>query len=437
MIRPTRRAVAILAMGMPLAILIATFAPGRWALSFDYGLLVLLAMAADGLVAFPRRLLRVVLNIPERLYVGERGIITAVIGPTRYRRIARFELLCEQRGAIDPPEMVALELPAGREAHAMLPIIPRRRGRVAIDRLWVRWDGPMSLARFTHTIAVDRSIEVWPNVHGVQRAALQFFAREAIFGIKVQQQKGAGTEFEALRGYVPGLDHRFIDWKHSARHRELLCKEFATERNHQIILAFDTGHLMLEPIDAIPRLDHAINSGLLLAWISLQSGDLVGIYGFDAVVREYLGPSRGMASLARIQRSAAGLDYCHEETNFTLGLAELNARLKRRALVVLFTDFVDTVTAELLIESMQRVANRHVVIFVVLKGAVLQRAADAAPEGFAQVARAVVAYDFLRERAIVLERLARIGIHCLDVSPGGLSTGLINRYLLIKQRGLI
>ena len=94
-----------------------------------------------------------------------------------------------------------------------------------------------------------------------------------------------------------------------------------------------------------------------------------------------------MASLAQIQRAGAGLDYYHEETNFSLGLAQLNARLKRRALVVLFTDFVDTVTAELLIESMQRVANRHV-IFVMLRGAVLQRMADAAPQSFADVAQA-------------------------------------------------
>ncbi len=86
----------------------------------------------------------------------------------------------------------------------------------------------------------------------------------------------------------PGLDSRFIDWKHSARHRKLLCKEFRTERNHQIVMAFDTGYLMLEPVDGITRLDHAINAGLMLAWVSLQGGDLVGTYGFDAAVRQYL-----------------------------------------------------------------------------------------------------------------------------------------------------
>ena len=115
----------------------------------------------------------------------------------------------------------------------------------------------------------------------------------------------------------------------------------------------------------------------------------------------------------------------------------MSVRLKRRALVILFTEFVDTVTAELLIESMQRVASRHVVVFVTLRDSLLQRTVDATPERFENVAEAVVAQDFLRDRSVVFERLERLGVHCLDVPSRGLSVGLINRYLLIKQRGLI
>jgi uncharacterized protein (DUF58 family) len=163
----------------------------------------------------------------------------------------------------------------------------------------------------------------------------------------------------------------------------------------------------------------------------------VGTFAFDAAVRQYLGPQRGVASFGRIQRATAELAYHHQETNFTLGLAELNARLKRRALVILFTDFVDTITAELLIESLQRIANKHLVLFVTQRGSVLQRAVDAAPRHFADVAQAVIAHEFLRERSIVFERLARLGVHCMDVPSGGLSVALINRYLLIKQRGMI
>ncbi len=437
MIRPTGRAVLIFVAGIPLALFVVIYDPSLWVLSFNYGVLVLLAAGTDALLAFPPRLLSVKVTVPDKLYVGEHGAITAAIAATRWRRSTRFELIAEQRGEVEPPEIVAAELPAGQGLRIALPVVPRRRGQVNIDQIWLRWRGPLGLVELVRRIAVDRTLNVLPNVRGVQSAALQFFTQEAIYGIKTQQQSGEGAEFESLREYAPGLDSRFIDWKHSARHRKLLCKEFRTERNHQVMMAFDTGYLMLEPVDDITRLDHAINAGLMLAWVSLQGGDLVGTYGFDAAVRQYLGPMRGVSSFARIQRATAELGYHHQETNFTLGLAELNARLKRRALVILFTDFVDTITAELLIESMQRIANRHVVMFVTQRGSVLQRAVDAAPRQFAEVAQAVIAHDFLRERSIVFERLERLGVHCLDVPSRGLSVALINRYLLIKKRGLI
>ena len=58
------------------------------------------------------------------------------------------------------------------------------------------------------------------------------------------------------------------------------------------------------------------------------------------------------------------------------------------------------------------------------------------PRG-AAVAIAVIAHDFLHDRAVVFQRLQRLGILCLDVAPGSLSTSLVNRYLMIKRQGLI
>jgi uncharacterized protein (DUF58 family) len=437
MIRPTRRAVLLFALGVPLALVMVIAAPGLWKLSFDYGALVLLAIGSDAFLAFPRRQLLATVEPPKTLYVGERRSVSVGLTAAPHPRPTRFELMLEQRGSLDRPEILAVDLLPGGPAEAELPLRANRRGRVSIDRLWLRWQGPFALVEFVQRQAIDRSIDVLPNVRGVQSAALQFFAREAIAGVKVQQEKGEGTEFDALREWAPGLDHRFMDWKHSARHRRLLSKEFKTESNHPVVLAFDTGYLMCEPMDGISRLDHAINAGLLLAWISLRGGDLVGIYGFDASIRKYLRPIAGLANYGRIQRATAELAYHHQETNFTLGLAELNLRLRRRVLVVLFTDFVDTVTAELLIESMQRVAARHAVIFVTLTDPLLRAAAETAPDRFEQVAEAVVAQDLMRDRRVVFERLARLGIHCLDVPSAGLSVGLINRYLMVKQRGLI
>jgi uncharacterized protein (DUF58 family) len=437
MIRPTRRAVLLFALGVPLAFLMVVLDRALWRFCLDYGALVLIAVGVDALRALPARRLGVTVEVPDALYVGERQAAGVSLALPADARPLRVEMLPDLTGDLDPATTIWAELRPGETMLADLPLVARRRGRVRVERLWLRWRGALGLVEITRVVVLDRSIDVLPNVRGVQRGALQFFTRDAIFGVKVQLDRGQGTEFDALREYVPGLDHRFMDWKHSARHMKLLCKEFRTERNHPVVLAFDTGYLMCEPLDGVTRLDHAINAGLLLAWISLRSGDLVGTFGFDANVRQYLQPVRGMSSFGRVQRAVAALDYHHVETNFTLGLAELSVRLNRRALVVLFTDFVDTVTAELLVESMQRVAQRHVVVFVTLQDPALQQTAEAPLERFDSVAQAVVAHDLLRDRQVVLERLQRLGVHYLDVPTRGLSIGLINHYLMIKQRGLI
>lgn len=436
MIRPTLRAVLIFVTGIPITFIVLILNPELWTVGASFSLLFFLAILLDGVLAFPPHALKAQFDAPDKIFIGEEDQLTATIRPARFLRPVIIELLLEQRGDAEPSALTKLTLKPNESAQTSFRILPHRRGRIWIDRLWARWRGPFGLAEFVRTLDVTRIIDVVPNIRGVQRAELQFLANDAIFGEKVQQ-KGEGTEFEALREYLPGMDIRYMDWKHSARHRKLLSREFRTERNHHVVLAFDTGHLMLEPVGGIPRLDHAINAALRLAWISLRGGDLVATYGFDARVRHYQQPLRGTQCFSQIQRATAQLQYHTQETNFTLGLAELHARLKRRALVIVFTDFVDTVTAELLIESMQRIANRHLVVFVTLRDSYLQQTVDAPPHRFEDVARAVIAQDFLHDRSIVLERLARIGVQCLDVPSGNLPVGLINRYLHIKQRGLI
>ena len=44
--------------------------------------------------------------------------------------------------------------------------------------------------------------------------------------------------------------------------------------------------------------------------------------------------------------------------------------------------------------------------------------------------------DFARERHLVLERLRRVGAHCVDATPERFSMALVNRYLELKRREL-
>jgi uncharacterized protein (DUF58 family) len=416
---------------LPLPWLALSVRTSWWPYAFHPAILFMICLAADAILARPRRRVTVALDAPEAAYIGESLEAALTV---RQDKPTLFEAALDLSGDTDS----RLEMnPFRVQGRELLRIRPTRRGTLRIEQLWLRWRGPMRLIEGTRRFPIARNVAVVPNILPARGDALVLYFRDALFGTKSQRDAGEGAEFESLREYAPGLDSRFIDWKHSARHRKMLVREFRTERNHPIILAFDTGHLMREPLDGIARLDHSLNAGLLLARVALSADDLVGAYSFDSRARLFLPPGRGVHAFRRIQQSSAALAYTTDETNFTLGIAELQTRLRRRSLIVLFTDFIDTITAELLVENIRRLSSKHLLVFVTLRDKFLPDLFEAPPASGDAIARAVLAADFLRERSIVLEKLERLGIHCIDVPAKDLTTALLNRYLLIKQRGLL
>jgi uncharacterized protein (DUF58 family) len=441
MIFPTARGISFVAAAPLLALLLAALAPKLWLLGPVYLAVVLLALALDALLAMPRRLLTIDFDPPDVLYVGETAMANLDLTPGGARIPDRLETTIDHGPTVEMPLLLAIPLQGRNRIRTEIPLLPRRRGTVPLTTLWLRWVGPYGLVRIQMKRALDVKLKVVPNIRAVRAAAIALMRQDSSFGIKDQRQLGDGSEFDALRDYQPGFDRRAIDWKHSARHRRLVCKEFRSERNHQIILALDTGHLMREPIGGIPRLDHAINAALLLSYASLKGGDRVGLYGFDARVRLQATPVGGVDRFPRLQRMTAELDYAAEETNFTLGLTLLAQQLQRRSLIVLFTDFVDTVTAELMVENLGRLSGRHLVLFVTLQDpelkALVEAAPDSIPGSMDAVARSVVADELRKERLVVFERLRRLGVQCLEAPYNRVGTDLINRYLAIKQREMI
>ena len=437
MIRPTPRAVVVFAAGIPISLVLALAAERLWPLGLAYLGGAILLTGLDALLAPRSRLLTAEVRAPELLYAGDRDDLVVALHSADARQPVPMELVLDVDDTLERPDRLALLLAPGASPKPTISLVPLRRGTAMLERLWLRWRGPLGLMFRQRLQPLNLEIPVVPNVRAVRNVALRLTTIDAPFGMKAQKQQGDGSEFDSLRDYVPGLDHRSIDWKHSARHRELVCKEFRTERNHQIVLAFDTGHLMSEPMDGIPKLDHAINAGLMLTYMGLRGGDRVGLFGFDARVRHATAPVGGLHNFWRLQQASSQMAYCQDETNFTLGLTDLLGRLNRRSLVILMTEFVDTVTAELMVDNLQRLSGRHLVIFVTLRDTGLFDTIDARPAAFGDVARAVIADDFVRERTVVLERLRRLGVHCIDSPADAISMDLVNRYLLIKRQDLI
>ncbi|MDX1998211.1 MAG: DUF58 domain-containing protein [Thermoanaerobaculia bacterium] len=431
--RPTRRAILVAAIGLAAALLPAMVSPAAWPLWLAVFVTGSVAIGLDGAFLPARRTLRVSLDLPATAAIGETLAAHLVVtAPTR-RPLAITSVL-DLSALVTPVAPRSAFLRAGR-AEFDFELRALRRGVVKVERAWVQVTGPLGLLATVAVLEIAREALIVADLRPVHRTALRFASdRHFTAGSRIERYVGDGTELDSLREHQVGDDPRWIDWKGSARHHRLITRQFRAERNQQVILALDSGRLMAEPLDGVPKLDHAVTAALVLAFVSLRAGDRVGWFDFAGRVGAWAEPESGLASFGALRQHAARLDYSEAETNYTLALTSLAQRLRRRSLVVVLTDFVDSITAELMIDNLDRLARRHLLVFVAIEDPALGALATAPPNSPRNLHRAVVAGGLLRERELVRERLRRRGIEPLGVPPGEVHPRLINTYLEIKRR---
>ncbi|MEM9738956.1 MAG: DUF58 domain-containing protein [Pseudomonadota bacterium] len=437
MIAPTLRAIILMLVGVPLMLVVAVFQPALWGLGLAWLGGVGLLMLIDGAIGARLRSFRYQIDTPSMIYIQDTDPLPLAIQFERGALPHSMDLRLDVGERLVSLPMQRLRGWNDRTHRTHFDLTPLRRGTAKLDTLWARWSGPLGLIQKRVRAPLNLDLPIMPNVRWVKEEAVRLYSRDAEFGIKTQIDRGEGSEFDALREFTTGMDRRSVDWKHSARHRQLLAKEFRTERNHNIVFAFDTGRLMSEPLGGVPKIDRAINAALLLTFVSLRAGDKTTFYGFDARPGLSSGQMAGTRSYPRLQDLAAKFDYSSAEANYTLALSELASRLDRRSLIILFTDFVDTISAELMLENVRRLTDKHLVVFASFQDRALLDLAEQHPDVPQDVARAVIADTLLQERELVFLKLQRLGAQVIEASPDRFGPDLVSRYLDIKRRELI
>jgi uncharacterized protein (DUF58 family) len=204
-----------------------------------------------------------------------------------------------------------------------------------------------------------------------------------------------------------------------------------------VLLLVDCGRLMTAEVEGGAKLDHAVNTALILSHVALARGDRVGLCTFSHTVHAWVSPRAHVSQNRLITEALYDLRGNLTETDHGLCLRLLASRHPKRALLVVLTDFVDAQTAAEMVAHLQLAARRHLVLFAALKDPFLERAARSHPRTAFEGYRKAAAVELLHERREVLEGLRQLGVHVLDVEPTGVTPPLINRYLEITLRGLL
>ncbi|MDZ4137585.1 MAG: DUF58 domain-containing protein [Erythrobacter sp.] len=429
---PTERAAWVFAGLAPVALVIAAASPGAWVIAPLAGAVLLALVVADALLAGRCAVWDV--ETPADVEVGQPATITVTARFASGRRTGvAAAVACDARLA--PGGRITADLAPLPDApgwRGETTVTPTRRGTAPVTRAWLRWEGPLGLGARQVSHPLEQVVRIWPDLSPVRSPELQTFLRNAQLGLINRRIRGEGTQFEALAEYEPGMDRRRIDWKASARHTRLFARENESERNNQIVFAFDCGQAMCEPVDGLPRIDRAVSAALTCAYVVLKGGDKCALFGFaqaPQIMTPFIGDAR---AFHRLQSAAAGLDYQAVEPNFTLALATLTSKLKRRSLVVLFSDFTDPTSAELMVESLGRLVDKHLVLFVTIADSEIERLIAAPPGDIATLARSVTADTLAQQRKLVLQRLRRMGIDVIEAPWDAIGPRLIDRYFAIR-----
>ncbi len=434
---PSRRLVAAVALAGA-----GFLVSPQFALVLNLGLVLL--VTADAVALYRRPVPRIRRNAPGRLALGGEGEVQveAETGQAPTRSLPWGDACTViwtddlgpglRRVGPDPLQMV---IPAGSPLKTSYRIEARERGHTFLGDVHLRVLGPLGLLWRRHREADRIAVSVQPGLRELHRHRTLALHHRRELGSHRLRELGEGREFARLREYVRGDDPRRIDWKATARHGEIIVREYEAERSQSLVLALDAGRLMGERFGDRERLDHALAAALVLADAASVHGDSVGVLLFADAVQAFLPPGR--YPLSRIADVLASVRSRRLEPDYPGAFRYLGRQLRRRSLVVLFSDVVDARASRALLAHLSATARHHLPLLVALRNVELEEAAMAPVSREEDAYRRAAAQELLQEREVALAAVRRQGVMVADIRPGDAVTETMARYVEVKRRGLL
>jgi len=167
-------------------------------------------------------------------------------------------------------------------------------------------------------------------------------------------------EFEEVRAYVPGDDVRHIDWNVTARTTQPFVKVFREERQMTVQLVVDvSGSTRLgsggrDGVTDRRRQITRIAGGL--AYAGIRSRDRVGLTTFTDRIETHLTPGVRRGHVWAVIQAVFEARGQHRGTDLSAALGFVASTQRRRAVVVVISDFIDSGDWS---KDLARLARRH------------------------------------------------------------------------------
>jgi uncharacterized protein (DUF58 family) len=399
-------------------------------------LVVVALVAVDLLLASSPRAFSVERVPPGRVRAGHDATSVLVVASSAGHRATLLVRDAWQptAGARDNRHRFALG--AGDQVALSTPLRPTRRGELTAYGVTIRSLGPLGLAARQRTADAPASLRALPPFESRKHLPSRLARLRDLDGRSAVRIRGQGTEFDSLREYVSGDDVRSIDWRASARNRNVVVRTWQPERDRRVVLVLDTSRVSAGRVDDVPRLDTAMEAALLLTALAARAGDRVDVVAGDRRVRSRLRLAGARDATSRLEDALAGLQAEISEADWTALAGAVQSFGRQRALVCLLTPLEPSAVEEGLLPVLPVLVAHHRVVLASVRDPELERMA-ASREGLDEVYAAAAAEQSLARRRATADLLETLGVAVLDVPADDLPPALADHYLSLKARGLL
>ena len=176
---------------------------------------------------------------------------------------------------------------------------------------------------------------------------------------------GFAVEFAGHREYAWGDDPRHIDWRVYFTRDRYFIKQYEMETNFVCHLLLDVSASMRYGAGPSQKLQYAAQMAATLGYSIVKQSDKVSLGTFDEAVRGFVPPSNSLAQIVRITEH---LDEMRpvQKTRMADCLDEFVGRMRRREIVMIFSDFFTDLAALETVLQRMRYHQHEVVLFQVL-----------------------------------------------------------------------
>ena len=329
-------------------------------------------------------------------------------------------------------------VPARSERVCHYPVVPPERGVYRFGDLDLRVEGPLRLIQRPIPIKASEEIRVTPCLQTLRYPDLIAYRRRARhWGLRQIKWRERGREFESLREYTEGDDPRHIHWKASARLDRPIVQEYQPEKNQIVMIAVDAGRLMTAVSEGKKKLDHALEATAHLAHAALAGGDQVGFLAFSDQILLFIPPKKTRGQLQAILEGTVSLRAALVEPRYEEAFLWFRSQVRRRSLVVIFTDLMDELASDNLLEAVALLRPRHLPLCLAIRDSEWDDLMSRPPSSAMDVYERSVLQETVRQRRKAVGKLQQKGVIAVDLPPRLLSSNALEHYLDVKRRGLL